>query len=62
MTTRQLVDPELVAMLDQFPPLLLSDETLEQIRVHYPTKNLTLQSIASELFLLGSFLCQQETL
>jgi len=30
--------------------------------VHYPTKNLTLRSIASELFILGSFLCQQETL
>ena len=32
MTSRQLVDRELVAMLDRFPPLLLSDETLEQIR------------------------------
>src|SRR5260370_30898009 len=32
MTTRQLVDPELVAMLDQFPPLELTDETLGQIR------------------------------
>jgi acetyl esterase/lipase len=32
MTTRQLVDPELVAMLDQFPPLQLTDETLGRIR------------------------------
>lgn len=32
MTTRYLVDPELVAMLDQFPSLELTDETLGQMR------------------------------
>ncbi len=37
MTTRHLVDPELVAMLDQFPPLELSDETVGQIRAMMAT-------------------------
>lgn len=32
MTTKHLVDPELVAMLDLFPTLELSDETLGQVR------------------------------
>jgi acetyl esterase/lipase len=32
MTTRNLVDPELLAMLDMFPTLQLSDETLVQMR------------------------------
>lgn len=32
MTTKHLVDPELVAMLDQFPALELTAETLGQIR------------------------------
>lgn len=32
MTTRHLVDPELVAMLDQFPTLELTDATLGQVR------------------------------
>lgn len=32
MTTRHLVDPELVAMLDVFPTLELTDETLGQMR------------------------------
>jgi acetyl esterase/lipase len=32
MTTRYLVDPELVVMLDQFPTLELTDENLGQIR------------------------------
>nr|WP_236600289.1 alpha/beta hydrolase [Ktedonobacter sp. SOSP1-85] len=32
MTTRHLVDPELVALLDQIPATVLTDETLRQIR------------------------------
>jgi triacylglycerol lipase len=32
MTTRNLVDPELVVMLDQFPALLLTSESLAQTR------------------------------
>lgn len=32
MTTRHLVDPELVAMLDQFPAVAFTDETLGQAR------------------------------
>ncbi len=32
MTTRHLVDPELVAMLDRFPALELSGETVVQMR------------------------------
>src|SRR5689334_19285287 len=32
MTTRHLVDPELVAMLDTFPTLMLTSETLPFIR------------------------------
>ena len=32
MTTRYLVDPELVVMLDQFPTLELTDESLVQVR------------------------------
>ena len=32
MTTRHLVDPELLAMADSFPPMVLSDESLPAIR------------------------------
>ena len=32
MTTRHLVDPELLALADNFPPMLLSDESLPAIR------------------------------
>lgn len=32
MTTRNLVDPELVAILDMFPPLALTTESLQQMR------------------------------
>jgi hypothetical protein len=33
MTTRPLVDPELVAMLDQIPNVELTEETIKQVRV-----------------------------
>ncbi len=36
MTTRHLVDPELVALLDQIPALVLTGETLRQIRAMSP--------------------------
>ncbi len=36
MTTRHLVDPELLAVLDSFPPMALSAETLPMIRAAIP--------------------------
>lgn len=36
MTTRHLVDPELLPMLDAFPPMTLSAETLPMIRTAIP--------------------------
>jgi acetyl esterase/lipase len=36
MTTRHLVDPELLPMLDAFPPMTLSTETLPMIRAAIP--------------------------
>ena len=36
MTTRHLVDPELLALADNFPPMLLSDESLPAIRATIP--------------------------
>jgi acetyl esterase/lipase len=36
MTTRHLVDPELLPMLDAFPPMTLSAETLPMIRAAIP--------------------------
>ena len=36
MTTRHLVDPELLALADNFPPMLLSDESLPAIRAAIP--------------------------
>ena len=36
MTTRHLVDPELLALADSFPPMLLSDESLPAIRAAIP--------------------------
>lgn len=36
MTTRHLVDPELLALADNFPPMVLSDETLPAIRAGIP--------------------------
>jgi acetyl esterase/lipase len=36
MTTRHLIDPELLSTLDAFPPMTLSDETLPMIRAAIP--------------------------
>ena len=36
MTTRHLVDSELLALADNFPPMILSDETLPAIRAQIP--------------------------
>lgn len=36
MTTRHLVDPELLPLVDSFPPMVLSDESLPMIRAAMP--------------------------
>lgn len=36
MTTRHLVDPELLALVDAMPPMVLSDESLPVIRAALP--------------------------
>jgi acetyl esterase/lipase len=48
MTTRYLVDPELVVMLDQFPTLELTDETLGQVRAMLAAMNAELLPNAPE--------------
>src|SRR5690348_7320412 len=46
MTTRHLVDPELVQMLDQFPAMAMTPESLPQIRMM--TRAMLSQAQASE--------------
>lgn len=48
MSTRHLVDPQLVPMLDQFPTLILSTETLADVRGWATSMNEQMQAMTPE--------------